>query len=270
MPPALRRSVFRTTRSPRASSSASDMAGPLTTAGWLLLAFMLPGPAWAQDDNGDDRRNTVADRFGISGSVRTGFWTSTRDLDAERNVGVVMLWLKSERALSDRASFLFEGRSLLRGPLERGNSSTVVREAFINLKLGKLDVRAGRQIIAWGRADGLNPTDNLTGEDLTLMATEDDDRRLGATAVRASYYAGDVSLTGIWLPEFTPHRFPLPTAPGLVYNAQVDHWPGKTWAVRAEQTGRAVDWAVSYYQGPDLLPDIGVDPSAPASIQVTH
>ena len=57
-----------------------------------------------------------------------------------------------------------------------------------------LDVRAGRQIIAWGRADGLNPTDNLTGEDLTLLAPDDDDRRLGTTALRASYYLGDVSV----------------------------------------------------------------------------
>ena len=68
-----------------------------------------------------------------------------------------------------------------------------LREAFVDVRLGRLDLRAGRQIIAWGRADGVNPTDNLSGQDLTLLVPDDDDRRLGTTAVRASYYVGDVS-----------------------------------------------------------------------------
>ena len=59
----------------------------------------------------------------------------------------------------------------------------------MDVRLGRLDVRAGRQIIAWGRADGVNPTDNLSGQDLTLLVPDDVDRRLGTTAVRASYYA---------------------------------------------------------------------------------
>jgi hypothetical protein len=83
----------------------------------------------------------------------------------------------------------------------------------------ELDVRVGRQIVARGRADGVNPTDNLTGEDLTLLTPDDDDRRLGTTAVRASYYPGDISFTGFWLPEFRGHRFPLPPAPGLTFAA---------------------------------------------------
>ena len=81
------------------------------------------------------------------------------------------------------------------------------------MRFGRLDVRAGRQIIAWGRADGVNPTDNLSGQDLTLLVPDDADRRLGTTAVRASYYLGDVSLTGVWLPEFRGHEFALPAPP---------------------------------------------------------
>jgi hypothetical protein len=135
-----------------------------------------------------------------------------------------------------------------------------LREAFVDVRFGKLDVRAGRQIFAWGRADGVNPTDNLTGEDLTLLAPDDDDRRLGTTAVRASYYFGDVSVSALWLPEFRGHRFPLPAPPpGMDFVRDVREWPADQWAVRVEQTGRAVDWSVSYFDGRDLLPDLSID-----------
>jgi len=37
-----------------------------------------------------------------------------------------------------------------------------LREAYADLYLGPFDLRAGQQIIAWGRADGIHPTNNPT------------------------------------------------------------------------------------------------------------
>jgi hypothetical protein len=219
----------------------------------------------------------VLDRLGITGSVRGGYWSSTRDLDAEDHLGAGMIWMKATRPLNNRVSFLVEGWAALRGPIGDSDAAGELREAFVDVRFGQLDVRIGRQIIAWGRADGVNPTDNLTGEDLTLLAPDDDDRRLGTTAVRASYYLGDVSVTGLWLPEFRGLRFPLPPAPpGQAFVRDVDEWPGDQWAVRVEQTGRAVDWSASYFDGLDLFPDLGIDvglvSGAPAipGIRLTH
>jgi hypothetical protein len=207
----------------------------------------------------------VFDRLGITGAVRAGYWSSTRDLDAENHLGAGMIWMKSTRPLSDRMSFLAEGWVALRGPLGDSDATGELREAFVDTRFGRFDLRVGRQIFAWGRADGVNPTDNLTGEDLTLLAPDDDDRRLGTTAVRASYYLGDVSVSGLWLPEFRGHRFPLPAPPpGMDFVREVREWPGDQWAVRVEQTGRAVDWAVSYFDGRDLFPDLGPDDPADA------
>ena len=134
-------------------------------------------------------------------------------------------------------------------------------------------MRAGRQIIAWGRADGVNPTDNLSGQDLTLLVPDDVDRRLGTTAVRASYYLGDLSVAGVWLPEFRGHEFALPAPPpGVTFLREASRWPGNQWALRVEQTGRAVDWSVSYFRGRDTSPDLsaalGAD-GAPA-IRLSH
>jgi hypothetical protein len=216
----------------------------------------------------------ILERTGITGAVRAGYWNSTRNLDAERHLGAGMLWLKTSRRLSSHISFLAEGWTALRGPLEDGDAIGELREAFVDVRVGQLDVRAGRQIIAWGRADGVNPTDNLSGQDLTLLVPDDADRRLGATAVRASYYIGEVSLTGVWLPEFRGHRFALPAPPpGVAIVRDDDGWPGDQWAVRVEQTGRGVDWSVSYFSGKDMAPDLGVaapDDAAPRILLLHH
>lgn len=241
---------------------------------WAIgIALALASPVSAQDaavaapgprpeiETGSEAQpgRGVVERLGVTGSVRAGYWSSTRTLDAERHLGAGMFWLKASRRLSSRVSIMAEGWTALRGPLENGDAAAELREAFVDLRVGRLDVRAGRQIIAWGRADGLNPTDNLSGQDLTSLVPDDADRRLGATALRASYYIGDVSLTGVWLPELRGHQFALPAPPpGVIFVRDAARWPGNQWAVRAEQTGGRVDWSLSYFRGRDMAPDLGI------------
>jgi hypothetical protein len=212
-------------------------------------------------------------RAGVTGSVRAGYWSSSRDLDAAHDLGAGMLWLKAARPLSDDVAFLVEGWTALDGRLDRGDFTGELREAYVDVRRGRLDVRIGRQIVAWGRADGINPTDNVTGQDLTLLVPDEDDGRLGATAVRASYHLGDVSLTALWLPEFRGHRFPLPAPPpGLTVRDDTPRWSAGHWAARVEQTGRAVDWSLSVLRGRDLSPDIGLERTAAGApaIRLAH
>lgn len=212
------------------------------------------------------------ERAGVTGSVRAGYWNSTRNLDDEAPLGAGMLWLKTSRRLSDRVSFLAEGWAALRGPLNDGDAVGELREAYVDLRLGRLDIRAGRQIIAWGRADGINPTDILSGQQFALLAPDDADRRLGTASTRASYYFGDVSVTGVWLPEFRGHEFVLPAPPpGVALVQDGRRWPGNQWAVRAEQTGRTVDWSLSYFHGLDMAPDlVATDSNDGRAIRLAH
>ena len=231
---------------------------------WLVLVFVLAtvsdaGAQVAPADPPPDASPGWFQRADVTGSVRAGYWSSTRNLDDASHLGEGMLWLKTSHRRSERLSFLAEGWVALRGPLSDGDATGELREAYVDLRLGKLDLRAGRQIIAWGRADGINPTDILSGQDFGLLAPDDADRRLGTTAARASYYVGDVSVMGVWLPEFRGHEFALPAPPPGIQIVQGGRrWPGNQWAVRAEQTGRAVDWSISYFRGKDMAPDLGV------------
>src|SRR5262245_48811079 len=134
--------------------------------GAALLALTLATPAWGQDSGGrpssfalrasEDEpdptpeaqpeseaaqpRPRIFERLGVTGAVRAGYWSSTRNLDAEEPLGAGMLWLKTTRRLSGTVSFLAEGWTALRGPLEHGEAAGELREAYIDLRFGRLDV----------------------------------------------------------------------------------------------------------------------------------
>lgn len=208
-------------------------------------------------------------RLEVSGSMRGGYWSSTRDLDDRDPLGGGMLWLKARVPLPTGASVFAEGWGALRGPPERGKGTAELREGYVTTSYKSFDLKLGRQIIAWGRADGLNPTGNLVAEDLTLLTPDDADRRLGTASAVGSVYIGSTSLTGLWLPEFRGHRFPLPAAGGATFVEDSRRWPGDQWAVRVERTGGAVDWSASFYRGLDKLPDLEPG-AAPGQVALRH
>ena len=91
---------------------------------------------------------------------------------------------------------------------------TDLREAYVNAYLGPLDLRVGHQIVVWGRADGFNPTNNITPFDLRVRSPIEDDRRLANTGVRAFLNFQPFRLEGVWMPIYRatePPAFPVPT-----------------------------------------------------------
>lgn len=225
----------------------------MTAYGVALLAgcLVLAAQGGAQDRS----------RAQVTGSLRAGYWSSTRNLDGREPLGAGMLWLRGSAPVG-RARFFAEGWAVLRGPPDASEAASELREAFLAVSFGDMDLRLGRQIVAWGRADGVNPTGNLAAEDMTLLTPDDVDRRLGATMASVSYYHGDLSLSALWLPEFRGHRVPLPPAGGASLDAERRQWPGDQWALRAERTGGAVDWSLSVFRGLDLAPDLTPTASA--------
>lgn len=84
-----------------------------------------------------------------------------------------------------------------------------LREAYLDLYglfSKNLDLRIGRQRIAWGVADKLNPTDNLNPNDLEDVW--DFGRHQASNGIKASYYLNDWSVTSIFIPVFTPAILP--------------------------------------------------------------
>jgi len=92
-----------------------------------------------------------------------------------------------------------------------------IREAYVQIYgflTKNLDLTIGRQRIAWGTADKLNPTDNLNPYDMEDIL--DFGRHRGSDAVTLDYYFNtDFSLQGVFIPFFQPANMPV----GIFANA---------------------------------------------------
>ncbi len=90
-----------------------------------------------------------------------------------------------------------------------------INEAYLGVNkfiTDKLDLRIGRQIIAWGKADKINPTSNLCPDDLEDIFNFGE--KLGVNSIKAEFYQKiksiDLTFTGIFVPIFTPSVLPPP------------------------------------------------------------
>ncbi len=92
-----------------------------------------------------------------------------------------------------------------------------IREAYIQMfgfLTKNLDLKIGRQLIVWGTADKLNPTDNLNPYDMEDIL--DFGRHRASDAINMNYYLNnDFSLQGVFIPFFQPANLPV----GIFSNA---------------------------------------------------
>lgn len=235
----------------------------------LFFSVFMVGGEWAYAAEFRDLRDWTQ----LSGSLRVGYWSSSRKLDGRSHLPVAALWLKAEPKLWENILLTVEGWVRNQGLFQADETTGELREAYVDVHLGEVDLRLGKQLLIWGRADRLNPTDNLTPRDFTLLVPEDDDQRLGVPAVKATYYWRSFSFTGIWLADFTPDHIPLRQPPASIRLRQRQPGSGiAQGALKIEQTGKAIDWSLSYFDGVDLLPDvaIGQQRSPQVDIFLTH
>jgi hypothetical protein len=204
------------------------------------------------------------DQAGLTGSLRAGYWSSNRRLDDEQDIGVASAWLKLDKKLGSGIGLFAEGYLANEDIFGDRRDDSRLREGYIEGRKGNFDYRVGKQIIAWGRTDRLNPTDNLTPRDATLLAGDIDEDRFGSLAAKASWnFNAATSLTGVWLPDFQPNVVAVPSRPGVILQENVPD-SSRQWALKLDQSGKAIDWSVSWFDGFDLNADIALGPLTPA------
>jgi hypothetical protein len=233
---------------------------------WLaVLAVVVAGCLAASPARGDESTpasgvRSLVEAIDLSGSLRGAYWTSSRTLDGREDLPTAALWLRGRWDLGSSVALVVDGSVRNDDLFHARDTGGTFREGYLDARAGPLEVRVGKQIIAWGRADRINPTDNLTPRDFTLLVPEDGDQRFGTTGVRATYHAAGTAVTGIVLPTFEPHVIPLrrPPAPSTLRERVPDD-PVLQGAVKIERAGGRVDWSLSYFDGIDLFPDLHIE-----------
>jgi uncharacterized protein DUF1302 len=237
----------------------------------LAAVLLVAGPVGAQERSEATSATGFLESLSLGGSVRGAYWSSSRNLDDRTHLGVGAVWLDLTGSLGSAVRLDVEGWVADQDIFRAEDPRAEVQQGYLDVKAGPLDLRAGQQIIAWGRADRLNPTDILTPRDFTLLVPDDDDQRLGVPALRVTYYTGPVSLIGIVLPVFRPHRLPRLQLPsGFTLQERQPEDPVAQWAVKLDYSGGGLDGSVSYYDGYDLFPDLSIDKATPAAVDLVY
>lgn len=137
-----------------------------------------------------------------------------------------------------------------------------LREAYVNLYWGRFDFRIGQQIIVWGRADGFNPTNNLTPYDYTVFSPDEDDKRLSNFVVKGTYNFHPFKFSANWVPVYKPSVLPFEKAEfsdGVTWSNSEYPEPKinkSNYAFNLSIEKVAFEGSLSYFNGYHKLPGI--------------
>jgi hypothetical protein len=182
----------------------------------------------------------------LSGSARGAYWSGSRQLDDRDGVAIGSIWIKAEAAHG-------QWRTVFDGWLRdddtgraRGRSGRA-REAYLQFDSGATSIRLGQQLVVWGRADQLNPTDNLTPRDFTVLATDNADERFGTLALAINHRIGNYTWSTALLPRFRPNVVPWPASTPIAESKPAG---GQQVGVKVDHSGgSSMDWSASWYSG---------------------
>jgi hypothetical protein len=147
-------------------------------------------------------------------------------------------------------------------------------EAYVDLRAGRVDLRAGLSNVVWGRLDEVQPSDVINPLNVSSYLFEGRSAaRLPVPLVRARWFAGEVlAVEGVWVPLFRRTRVDFldeETSPfNLIRSTElrvVDREePARTLGnsqggVRVSATTGRVDWSVSTYRGFESFGTVSVD-----------
>ena len=241
----------------------------------LAFAFACATPAWAQRGAVDGHVSLTADYLpNVDDAIeaRARLFVE-RKIDATPNLRF---------SLSGWAEALVARRS------GDGVSDAVARphEAYVDLRAGRVDLRAGLSNVVWGRLDEVQPSDVINPLNISSYLFEGRSAaRLPVPLVRARWFAGEaLAVEGVWVPLFRRTRvdfldedsspFDLLTPSEIGVDVVVDRdEPARTLAnsqggVRVSATSGRVDWSVSAYRGFESFGAVTIDVTLDGDVRI--
>src|SRR5258708_5909980 len=178
-----------------------------------LAVLMFAQAQGDADPDPIDSSHSLQDILGLSGTVRAADFSKDKSFSDQAGYAVASIWATATPPDFWGIKTYFDGRVQGQDLTRNSEVSWDLREAYAQTTLGDLDIRTGRQITVWGRADKVNPTDSWSTPDLTLLAPNDDDQRLGVASLQATWNAGPYRAIALWQPEWREPVLPLPPFP---------------------------------------------------------
>lgn len=187
-------------------------------------------------------------------SARMGVWSSDQAIGDPSTAISAQGWGRVHGEVDDNVKFAGEARVEARiTPGDELSLKAEVREGYLQLSADHVVMRIGRQILDWGRADRIHPTDAAGSRDYTALVPTDEEQKRGQGTVRLDWDLGFATAEAYWIPEFREDKFGVGAVEGL--HARSQGWADQ-FAVRLEKAGGDVDWSVTYFSGLSHTPQV--------------
>jgi len=230
----------------------------------LITLLFCTVPLFSQDLFFESEKQTP---YEINGFMRGAFFGGKRPGNEKlvQKSGYGELGLKMRARNDEWGDGYAELRFRQGHEFDESLSEVKIREAFVNTYLGGFDFRLGQQIVVWGRADGYNPTNNITPQNMLVRSSDEDDRRLGNFLFRGSYTFDPFNIEMIWVPQYRASELPtfLFPFPSFVTFAGIDNPASElengSFAAKLDLGLRALEGSISYFSGYMPLPGIYPD-----------
>ena len=212
-----------------------------------------------------------AQTWELRGSLRgwiRGFTHSPNEIDLmESRLKLELISGMGENSAFFVRSFLsHNGRS-------SDDVSLDLKQAYIDYYCDWATFRFGKQLMTWGKADEINPTDVLNPQDLSNILEDKIIRKIGLFALKANWYIAGFDLETIWKPQFEAMELPQPGSKwSFPIIQEISEMPAPTypgddldnteWGLRLSKTISMFDFSLSFYDGLENIhtPEMMYDP----------
>ncbi|MFV0345924.1 MAG: DUF1302 family protein [Bacteroidales bacterium] len=215
------------------------------------------------------------DKYSISGFAELDHISFLKEKDNKinsRNQGILQLDVASN--FSSKYSF-FSSIEFRNDLSDETRDRVYVDELYMDLFFKKWDLRVGKQIISWGKADGFNPMNTLSPTDYSdVLDTEDED--IGIFALNGKFYLGSMELQLVYSTLFTSSLLPSGTSRwqvgtestvniqgsnyNTIYNINVskpvDKLSSSQFAIKLSQQFNNLDFSLAYFNGYNHIPQL--------------
>ena len=243
----------------------------------MLVLLLVPARGGAEDEAGGLRAGL--ERFGLSGSLAFDYYSSNHGIDDREHFLGTNLVLKQRLTVAEGVRWVGEARVLaqqvghededaphgsIRSLRYSDEVTSELREGYVEVARERWELRGGRQIVTWGRADELNPTDVITPKNFLLLLPEGQAAyRFGVNALKLDAFLPEsVRLTGVWVPIFSPSIIPiaeLPDGVRLFERLPAVRFEDGSAGVKLDRSGGKIDASLAYFYGFNLLPEAHVE-----------
>ncbi len=232
----------------------------------------------AEAPSADGRARAALDRLGLSGSVAFDYYSSNHDIDdREHFLGLNLVvkqrlklaadvrWVGELRVLAEQVGHEHEDATheLPRSLRYADEVTAELREGYVEIAETHWEMRVGRQLIPWGRADEINPTDVISPKNYTLLLPEGPAAyRGGVNALRLdTFLPGRFRVIGVYVPIAEQTTIPLsdlPEGARLAERLPAVRFDNGSAGIKIDRSGGKVDASLAYYYGYNLLPEVRV------------